>query len=177
MRIAATGVVLAAALLSAGCGGSKQSAPRDTAPTTTAATIAPSRSASGPFNTCLDVPTRLAAEIRTGILLDGGKLSHIKAVTSKAFRGMYFVSARVDGGGAVADVATWVTPQLKGSGPVYAVDSTAALISSFGAAIGKSLHLGANAPGAYRSRVCAVGPKAPHGQTAPVSGGNAPTGQ
>ena len=111
-----------------------------------------------------------------GIVLQGGQLSHVQAVTAKAFRGMYFVSARVDGGGAVDEVATWVTPRLEGTGPVYAVDATAALVSSFGAAVGKSLNLGADAPGAYKSRVCAVGPTAPPGKTAPVSGGGKPTG-
>jgi hypothetical protein len=169
---AATAIVLTAVLLVAGCGGKKHAA---SAPTGRSATTGATPAGRGPFDTCLAAPAQLVAKIRRGIVLDGGKLSHVQAVTAKAFPGMYFVSARVDGGGVTDEVATWATPKLQGTGPIYAIDTSAALISSFGPGVGKSLHLKADAPGVQKSRVCAVGPKAPPGVTAPISGGGAPS--
>ena len=185
MKFAATAIALAAALLAAGCGGgsSKSGAPAGAstqAPATTAppaATTAPAPSAS-PRNTCLDVPTSLEGALQAHLVLAGGRLSHLQAVTTKAFPDYYFVSARIDGAGAKPLLATWVAEGLAGGGSVYSVDATAALVSLYGGAIGKNPDLTVEAPGAYKSRVCVAGPGAPRGSNAPVGAGKgAPAGQ
>jgi hypothetical protein len=181
MKSAATATFLAAALLVAGCGGSasKSSAPPPAASTQApSATTAPSTSipaaSAGPKNTCLDVPPQLVRKLQTHLVLSGGRLTHLQAVTTSAFPGIYFVSARVDGGGAKHMVATWATQRLAGGAPVWAVDGTAALISLYGGARAKIPDLHADGPGAYKSRVCSAGPSAPHGVDAPIAGGGAP---
>jgi hypothetical protein len=187
MKFAATAIVLAAGLFAAGCGGgsSKSSAPPPAstqAPATTAppaaTTTAPAPAGNAsPKNTCLDVPGQLVRRLQSNIVLSGGRLTHLQAVTTAAFPGIYFVSALVNGGGAKQQVATWATQRLGGNAPVWAVDGTAALVSLYGGVRGKIPELHANVPGAYKSRVCAAGPGAPHGVDAPPGGGSIPATQ
>ena len=180
VKFAVTAIVLTAALVAGGCGGgsSKSSAPpaaSTQAPATTAppaATTAPAPAPSAsPRNTCLDVPAPLMRRLQSHVVLTGGRLSHVQAVTTKAFPGIYFISARVDGGGAKNLVATWATQRLGGNAPVYAVDGNAALVSLYGGVRAKIPELHATVPGAYKSRVCAAGPDAPQGEDAPIGGG------
>jgi hypothetical protein len=99
----------------------------------------------------------------------------MRAVTTKAFPDLYFISGRVDGSGTSRLLATWAAPRLNGGGPVYSVDAAAALVSLYGAAVTKNRDLTVEAPGVYKSRVCVAGPGAPRGSTAPVStGGGSP---
>jgi hypothetical protein len=187
VKFAPTAVALAAALLAAGCGGgsSKSGAPpaaSTPAPATSAppaATTAPAPAPSaGPRNTCLDVPASLERTLQAHIVLAGGRVSHLQAVTTKAFPTYYFVSARIDGAGTKPLLATWVAKGLTGDGSVYSVDATAALVSLYGGAIGKNADLTVDAPGAYKSRVCVAGAGAPRGSNAPAGGGKiAPAGQ
>jgi hypothetical protein len=115
-------------------------------------------------------------KIQNNVVLSGGRLSHVQAVTTKAFPGIYFISARVDGGGAKHLLATWATQRLAGNAPVYSVDGTAALISLYGGVRAKIPELHAAVPGAYKSRVCAAGPNAPQGEDAPIGGGGGAPG-
>jgi hypothetical protein len=184
MRASVAAVIVGAALLVAGCGGgSKSSAPAGTtqppeattAPAATGTTTTAPAPAAGRADTCLDVPAALVRTLQTHIVLVGGKVTHVKAVTSRRTPGFYFVSGRVDGGGVKRGLATWATQRLSGTAPIYAVDSAAALVSLYGGAIGKDPDLRVTAPGAYKSRVCVAGPNAFPGTNAPVGGGgNAP---
>ena len=129
----------------------------------------------GAKDTCLEVPASLVRRLQTHLVLTGGKVSHVKAVTSRKLPWIYFVSGRVDGGGLKRLLATWATPRLGGNAPVYAVDASAALVSLYGGALGKSASLTVGAPGAYKSRVCVAGPGAPRGSNAPVGTGGVPS--
>jgi hypothetical protein len=170
VKIAALATVIVAALLAAGCGGSKQAAPAastqapppaKTPGTTTAATPSVLR--------CQSAPASLLRRIETHVVLAGSKLSNAEVVPARVVPGTYFVSARVDGGGAKNMLVTWATEHLGTSGQVYAVDSGAALISSYVAAGQKNPDLSVSDPGAYKSRVCVAGPRASHGSDAPLS--------
>jgi hypothetical protein len=178
MRVPATALLVAAALFVAGCGGgSKSSAPPapTQAPAKTAPAVTRPAPVAGAKDTCLEVPASLVRRLQTHLVLMGGKLSNVKAVTSRKLPWIYFVSGRVDGGGLKRLLATWATPRLGGNAPVYSVDASAALVSLYGGAMGKSMRLTVTAPGAYKSRVCVAGPGAPHGSNAPVGGNGAPS--
>jgi hypothetical protein len=185
MRIGAAAVVLAAALAAAGCGSSsKTAAPAQTTTATAAkpkaapAATAPSSDGTAAAGKCVPVPGSLLHRIESGMILDGAKLHDAQAVASPAIPDLWFVTARVKGGGAGDKLATWAANGLTGKGQIYALDSFAALISSFGSAVSKSVTLTTHTPAAYRSRVCVAGPGAPRGLTAPFGGGKpAPIGQ
>jgi hypothetical protein len=163
------------ALVAAGCGGSSTSAdpppatthappPAKTPATTTTAT------ASGGSASCRDAPATLMRRIHTHFVLEGGTLSHAQIVPAIALPGIYFVSARIDGGGTRDKIGTWATERLGATGPVYAVDSWAALVSTYVAASQRNLDLSVHDPGAYKSRVCVGGPNVPKGNDAAPSG-------
>jgi hypothetical protein len=175
VKLAATAVVLAVALGAAGCGNSdKSSAPPAkpaAKPTAAKSSPVPAVKPTAGGAKCTAPPQALLARIRKHILLDGAKVTDGEAVESPAVPGLWFVTARVSGPSAPPDIATWMTQNFDGSGPIYSVDSSAALVSTYGAAVGKSVGLTVDAPGVYRSRVCVAGPGASRGETAPVSGG------
>jgi hypothetical protein len=175
VKLAATAVVLAVALGAAGCGNSdKSSAPAAKPagkPTPAKASAAPAAKPTAGAAKCTAPPDALVAHIRKNILLEGAKVTDAEAVESPAVPGLWFVTARVSSPGAPPDIATWMTQTFDGSGPIWSVDSFAALVSTYGAAVGRSVGLTVDAPGVYRSRVCVAGPGASHGVTAPVSGG------
>lgn len=103
----------------------------------------------------------------------GAHFVKAEAAEAVATPGYYYVSTEVTGGGAKpGSVATWVTKGLRGRSPIYAVDSFAALISTYGASTLKSGYLAIDAPGAYRSRVCASGKRVSAGLPAPQGGGH-----
>jgi hypothetical protein len=167
VKVAATTTVLVAAIFAAGCGGgSKQAA------TPAPATTAPATS-SGPVK-CFDAPAALIRKLEAHMVLAGATLTHVKTVAAPAYPGFYFVSGRITGGGAGQRVATWATPKLAGIGPVYAIDDSAALVSTYAGATGKSAYLTVDAPGVYKSRVCSGGQGVAPGQNAPPPGGGKP---
>jgi len=108
--------------------------------------------------------------IKKHFILEGGTLSNAQIVPGNVLPGIYFVSARVDGGGTSDKVATWATQQLGAAGEVYAVDTWAALITTYVAAGQKNPDLSVSDPAAYKSRICVDGPKVAKGNDAPLSG-------
>jgi hypothetical protein len=175
MRFLAPVIVAAVMLAAAGCGSSSDSAepPATQTRTTTAkpAEPAPAPKPSATSGKCVSAPGTLIDRISRNVVLDGAQLVEAEAVASPAIPGIWFVTARVRGGGAANKLATWMTASLESVSPIYAVDGFAALISTYGGAVGKSAGLTVDAPGVYRSRVCVAGPNAPHGVTAPLGGG------
>jgi hypothetical protein len=172
---ASTGLLLLALGL-AGCGSSSNGSASPPTTTSNAAPAAqkPHRHTSAlpaARKGCLPVSTQLVARIRRNIVLDGAKLANVRAVASSLDPGLYYVSARVSGGGAPRRaVATWATQSLAGRKPIYALDAFAALVSQFGGGVSANPDYVVSAPGAYRSRVCAGGKGVSKGQTAPASG-------
>jgi hypothetical protein len=170
--------IAVAVLVAAGCGGSQQTA----APATTAqqpkTSSAGSSTASGSGSKvavssrrCIQVGDDLVQKIRNQIVLDKAQLTNVSAVASGGSPGFYFVSARVQGGGGKG-VATWAVRGLDANGPIYSVDSFAALVSDYGASTAQHPLLNLTAPGAFKSRVCADGPSVSHGSPAPFPGSN-----
>jgi hypothetical protein len=186
-RLAAFALVPAAVLALAACGGSSSSS-QSSPPTTTAAApptqSKPAKPAGGQSapavptgagRRCISVTDGLRHKILTNVVLVGAKLRHVEAVQSPLVPEFYFVSGTVDGSGTHDQLATWATTRLDGRSPVYAVDSFAALISTYAAATQKNPDLSTRSPGSFQSRICSFGPKANVGLDAPPSGvGNAP---
>jgi hypothetical protein len=163
------------ALVAAGCGsGSKTAAPPPATtqppPQAKTTTTTPAAPASGASASCRDAPASLMRRIQTHFVLEGGTLSHAQIVPAIVLPGIYFVSARIDGGGTSDKIATWATERLGSTGPVYAVDTWAALVSTYVAASQRNPDLTVHDPGAYKSRLCVGGPSAPKGNDAPASG-------
>lgn len=177
MKTATTAILLASALVLAGCGGSAKTS----GPTTTAAKTQTRPSgggeAAGKVGPCVAAPAAVEQKLARKVILQGAQLSNVKAVGVPTHDGLYFVSAEVKGGGLPHSVATWMVGGLDGTGAAYAIDDTAALISEYGAATGKYPDLTIDAPGVQKSRVCSGGPGTPPGQSAPIPGGNTASGQ
>ncbi len=154
----------------------KQSKPSASKPAAAAGSPSqPAVSGSGAGKTCIAVQDGLREKILKAVVLEGAKLNHMEAVESPLIHGYYFVSGTVDGSGTHDQLATWATTRLDGRSPVYAVDSFAALISTYAAATQKNPDLSTKSPGSLRSRICSYGPGAGPGIDAPQSGiGNAP---
>lgn len=174
MKTAAAISLAGLALLVAGCGGarhaSSETAPSSVRTSSTAAAQSPGSTRAAVPGRCLEVPAQLAARIEQHVVLDGARLDRLRAVGSHAFPGLYFVSARVRGGGAPqGSLATWATRGLHGRKPIYSIDAFAALISEFGGAKTANPDFSVSLPAAYRSRVCVAGANAPHGVDAPLS--------
>jgi hypothetical protein len=185
VKVGATLLVLLAALAVSGCGSSSKSG--SAVATTTAAapppkakpTQKPAQPAAAPADgggKCLDVSDRLVSQIEKNIVLDGAQVTHAQAVDSPASPGLYFVTARIQGGGANGSLATFETRGLAGGKTIYAVDAMAAEISLYGSAVTRDPELTVDFPGAYKSRVCVAGPGAPRGVTAPIIGAGKPAG-
>jgi hypothetical protein len=174
--VAAAVAAAAAVVLVAGCGGGSSS--RAGAASTTdhakpgsgGVVHTPGRAGS---QTCNAVPAALEHRILAHMILKGAGFTKVAAVEAAATPGYYYITTQVTGGGAPPDsLATWATKDLAGGNTIYAVDSFAALISTFGASVLKSPYLVITAPGAYRSRVCVLGHNASHGAPAPAGGGS-----
>jgi hypothetical protein len=183
-RLIAGFAALASATVVAGCGGgshpgaagSTAAAPRTATavPTTTSARA----KASATTGSCVSVPVALNRAILANVVLAQARFLKVRAVRASATPSFYYVSGSVDGSGATQLLATWVTSDLRGGKPIYSVDANAALISVFGASSQASLSLSIDAPGAYRSRTCVDGSRAPLGVAAPGGGRpGAPAGQ
>jgi hypothetical protein len=164
-------VAVVAAL--AGCGSSGKQAEQQQ--TTTGSANKPAKTTTAPPGAgerCLPVSSQLLSRIQSHVVLDGGKLNNPKAVASPEVPGLYFISAHVTGGGAGNKmVATWATQNLDGHGRIFAVDDSAALVSTYGSIYSTGILAGINSEGAFKSRVCSFGKDAPKGGPAPESGG------
>ena len=104
---------------------------------------------------CLAVPTVLAKAITRTLDVGGdGRVLGARAVRSRHFTGIYFVSARVVGPN-LYDVGTWATTALSGNRPIYAVDGVA---TEFSRAPGGTAvpALSMKVSGAERSRQCVL---------------------
>lgn len=182
MKIAASVLVVATALLVAGCSSDSKSAEPSTSTTSTTGT--PTSGGSGGsagkaparVGRCSPAPAPVRREISEHILLVGAELSHAQVVAVPRQRNLFFVSARVSGMDRKDAVATWMVRGLAGTGAAYAIDAAAALISEFGGATGKFPDLTVDAPGVQKSRICAGGPDVDPGVTAPAAGGTGTPG-
>lgn len=165
---------LVALAVLAGCGSDSQSAEQQTQTKsggTTKTATPPAQAPAGAGKRCLVVSDGLVSRIQSHVVLEGGHLRHVRAVASPEVPGLYFISAHVVGGGAGKKmVATWASQSLKGDQRILAVDDSAALVSTFGSIYSSSITAGIKTAGAFKSRVCAFGPGAPHGGPAPPSG-------
>jgi hypothetical protein len=166
------------ALVLAGCGGGGNSGGggggQAQQQTTTGSAADAAKAPAGAGVRCLTVSPGLVSRIESHVVLGGGKLRNPRAVASPDVPGLYFVSAHVVGGGAGKTmVATWATKNLAGRGRIFAVDDSAALVSTYGSIYSTGILAGINSDGAFKSRVCSFGKNAPHGGPAPQSGGPA----
>lgn len=183
LRLIAGFAALASASVVAGCGGGSPSSAAGTTAAATGTTATAPTGASVPAKTtakgnCVSVPVALDHAILASVVLAKARFLKVQAVRATATPSFYYVSGSVDGSGAKHLLATWVTSDLRGGKPIYSVDSNAALISVFGASSQASLSLSIDAPGAYRSRTCVAGSRAPLGSAAPGGGRpGAPAGQ
>lgn len=175
-RVLPIAVAVAALALAAGCGGGGAAGTTTTAPATTAKAAAPVEQ-QRPFGVCLPTSPALDRAILKDVVLDGARFVKTGAVRSKQTPTYYYVSASVDGSGTRDMLATWVTSDLTGGRPIYAVDSNAALISQFGSSQLESESLGVGATASLHSRRCVAGAHAGPGIPAPLGGGGAPAGQ
>jgi hypothetical protein len=182
-RLIAGFAALASATVVAGCGGGSQpGAAGSTAAAPRTATVVPTttstRAKASATGSCVSVPVALNRAILANVVLAKARFLKVRAVRASATPSFYYVSGSVDGSGAKQLLATWVTSDLRGGKPIYSVDANAALISVYGASSQASLSLSIDAPGAYRSRTCVDGSRAPLGVAAPAGGRpGAPAGQ
>jgi hypothetical protein len=177
--VVACAAVLVAAM-AAGCGSSSQTA----GSTTTSGLPQPAKqpAATGvkpgaTTSACRPVPDKLRRSILAHVVLAKARLVNVRAVGANGVPGYYYVSGTIAGWGAKDLLATWATKDLEGARQIYSVDSNAALISAYGSSanLGDSLNIAS--PSAYHSRVCVAGPRAAHGEPAPMSGGGAQSGK
>lgn len=98
----------------------------------------PSESTSTPTSTpvvlsCLDVPRALLDLIESTLTVyGGGTIPTGKAVRSRDYERIFFVSVRIEGAGMNGTVATFATNRLDGTGVVYSVDGAAREFSQLG---------------------------------------------
>jgi hypothetical protein len=123
-----------------------------------AALVAGSSSASdaGAANRCLIVAAPVVRAIQSGLTVGGGgRLVGARAVKSRDYRSVYFISAVIRGSGMGRHtVGTWATNRLRLGGLIYAVDSFANEFSDWGDGRKISAHLSMADDRASASRKC-----------------------
>jgi hypothetical protein len=95
--------------------------------------VATPGSQSAAASRCLSVPMPLIRAIQTG--LDPGlRLRAGRAVKSRDFRSVYFVSGDIQGPGlrGTRDIATWATNKLRVGGLIYSAEAVAREFSDWG---------------------------------------------
>jgi hypothetical protein len=108
---------------------------------------------------CLSVPRGLVKAIATGLTVNGGgTLHHARAVRSRDFKRVYFISAEIDGPGMKGrgDIGTWVKsgPLRVGGGLIFAVDGFANEFSDWGDGRKTDAHVSTSDDGAGESKAC-----------------------
>ena len=105
---------------------------------TFAASLAVSGSSAAPMHSasrCLVVPQPVVGAISSGLTISGGgRVRHLRAVRSRDFAKVYFVSGVLTGSGfSGREVATWATNKLSVGGLIFSADSFAREFSKWGA--------------------------------------------
>ncbi len=106
---------------------------------------------------CVPVAPAVVRAISQGLTISGGGgIRGAKAVKSRDFSNVYFVSARLIGPGLDgSDTATWATNRIKSIGLIFSVDGFAKEFSDWGDGGQTDAHLSMNNDGAAESRRCA----------------------
>lgn len=107
---------------------------------------------------CQAVPQPTIAWIANGLTVTGGgSLRFVRAVKSKDFNSIYFVTADLQGSGleGKSDLATWVVNRLDGDSRVtYSVDAVAKEFSDWGDGGKTDSHFSMSDDGAQESQGC-----------------------